>query len=102
MGNSKANGQVERTIRTIKDVLRKQLAADPDGYWSDHVAAAIITLHLSLARSHGYPPFTIITGLLPVLPSDLTEVPPPPAPPEGEVTAQQEREYAEGVARSVR
>ena len=102
VGNSKANGQVERTIRTIKDVLRKSMAADDDSYWSDHVAAALITLRHSLARSHGYPPFTIITGLIPVLPSDLTEVPPPPAPPEGKVTAQQERDYAEGVARTVR
>ena len=61
-----------------------------------------MTLRHSMARSHGYPPFTIITGLVPVLPSDLTAVPPPPSPPEGEVTAQQEREYAEGVAKTVR
>lgn len=64
--------------------------------------AALITLRHSMARSHGYPPFTIITGLVPVLPSDLTAVPPPPSPPEGEVTAEQECEYAEEVAKTVR
>ena len=64
--------------------------------------APLITLRHSMAWSHGYPPFTIITGLVPVLPSDLTAVPPPPSPPEGEVTAEQEREYAEGVTKTMR
>jgi transposase InsO family protein len=70
VGNSKANGLVERTIRTLKGIIRKGLTDDPDSYWSDHLAGALLVLRLSTARAHGYPPFTVVTGLIPVLPSD--------------------------------
>ena len=75
MGNSKANGQVERTIRTIKDIMQKEMAVAPDTYWSDHLPPVLIALRHTAARSHGFPPFTVLTGLLPVLPSDITTVP---------------------------
>ena len=75
VGNSKANGQVERTIRTIKDIMRKEMAVAPDTYWSDHLPPVLIALRHTAARSHGFPPFTVLTGLLPVLPSDITTVP---------------------------
>ena len=75
VGNSKANGQVERAIRTIKDIMRKEMALLPDSYWSDHLPAVLIAMRHTAARSHGYPPFTVVTGLLPVLPSDVTSVP---------------------------
>jgi len=77
VGNSKGNGQAERMIRTLKDVMRKELSVEPGSYWSDHLPGALIALRHSAAASHGYPPFTIVTGLLPVLPSDITSQPPP-------------------------
>ena len=80
-------------IRTIKEVIRKQLAVEPDTFWSDHLPAALITLRLSASRAHGYPPFALITGLLPVLPSDLSEIPAPPLLPEGEPTPEEEKHY---------
>ena len=80
-------------IRTIKEVITKQLAVEPDTYWSDHLPAALITLRLSASRAHGYPPFALITGLLPVLPSDLSEIQPPPLLPEGEPTPEEETRY---------
>ena len=75
MGNSKANGQVERTIRTLKEIIRRQMAVAPVTFWSDHLPPALIALRHTTARSHGYPPFTVVTGLLPILPSDVTSTP---------------------------
>lgn len=90
VGNSKANGQAERTIRTLKDIMRREMAIEPDTYWSDHLPAALIALRHTAARSHGFPPFTVVTGLLPVLPSDVTSV--PHMPPDA-ATPSQEEEY---------
>lgn len=50
-----------------------------------------MALRLSTARAHGYPPFTLVTGLLPTLPSDLQQD--IVVLPEGEVTAAQEKDY---------
>ena len=95
VGNSKANGQVERTIRSIKTIIRKGLSIDNTAYLSDFVPHAAIALRLSTARTHGYPPFTLVTGLIPTLPSDATSH--IAIIPEGEVTAQQEKEYADSL-----
>jgi len=100
VGNSKANGQVERTIRTIKEVIRKGLTEDPESFWSDHLPAALIVLRHSMARGHGFPPFTIITGLLPVLPSNLTHRP-VPAMPTGEVSEAEEAAYVDSMCRTI-
>lgn len=81
-------------IRSIKDVIRKEASVDPASYWSDHVTPALIALRHSLARSHGYPPFTVITGLIPVLPSDITREIIPNLPMES-ATAEQEAAYVE-------
>ena len=83
----------------MKDVIRRGLAVEPASYWSDHVPGALIALRLSAARSHGYPPFTVVTGLIPVLPSDATTVPAPALLPD-DVTPVQEKAYAEAVART--
>ena len=72
VGNSKANGQVERTIRTIKDVIRRCSTMGPPHYWTDDLPAALIALRHATSAAHGYPPFPVITGCVPVLPSDIT------------------------------
>lgn len=73
MENSKANGQVERAIRTIKDVIRRQLIAHPTSYWSDHVPTATMMMQHTISRAHNLPPYTIVTGRSPVLPSHLPD-----------------------------
>ena len=72
MGNSKGNGQAERAIRVIKEVLRKGLTADKRTYWTSHLPAALMLLRLTEHRAHSCVPFTVITGRPPVLPSMLT------------------------------
>ena len=37
-GNSKANGQVERTIRMLKDCIRYGLTKMPANFWTNHLA----------------------------------------------------------------
>ena len=70
-GNSKANGQVERTIRTIKEVIRRGLTESPDSFWSDHMPAALLLLRHTLQCSTQLAPVTCLTGRRPVLPSML-------------------------------
>ena len=70
-GNSKGNGLAERTIRFVKQAIRRLMAMHPDSYWSDHIPAVLIAMRFSMARSHSFPPFTVVTGSIPVLPSDI-------------------------------
>ncbi len=44
VGNSKANGQAERTIRTLKECIRRGLTHDPQTYWSNHLQPALVML----------------------------------------------------------
>ena len=81
-------------IRSIKDVIRKEASVDPASYWSDHVTPALIALRHSMSRAHGYPPFTVITGLVPVLPSDLTRETPASLPADA-ATPEEEAAYVE-------
>ena len=62
VGNSRANGQVERTIRTIKDVIRRCQSVHPESYWTDHVPTALMALRFTRQRTIGFPPYTLITG----------------------------------------
>ena len=73
MGNSRANGQVERTIRTIKDILRRQLTEHPDSYWSDHLPTALLVLRLTIHKAINLPPFMVVTGTTATPPSYLLE-----------------------------
>ena len=45
VGNSKGNGMVERTIRSVKDTIRKFQAQFTDSYWSDSIPYALIALN---------------------------------------------------------
>ena len=69
VGNSKANGQVERTIRTLKETIRRGLTKDPATFWSNHLPPALAMLRFTSNRMTGLPPFSIITGRTPQLPS---------------------------------
>ena len=74
VGNSKGNGMVERTIRSVKDTIRKFQAQFTDSYWSDSIPYALIALNHTPQASHGIPPFTIIHGSPPVYMSDLANI----------------------------
>ena len=58
-------------IGVLKAVIRKYMGRQPAWQWSDIVPYALMALRLAPARSHGLPPFTILTGQVPVLPSEL-------------------------------
>ena len=62
VGNSQANGQAERTIRTTKDAIRRMLTHSPSTYWLDHVPAALMMLRFTPQRTLGLPPFYVATG----------------------------------------
>lgn len=63
--NSKANGQVERTIRTFKEVFRRGKTKDPGSFWSNHLPAALAMLRFTPSRMTGLAPFAIATGRAP-------------------------------------
>lgn len=73
VGNSRANGQVERTIRTIKDVIRKMQSEHANTFWSDHLPTALMALRFTAHKLLGMPPFVILTGQPAVPPSHLLD-----------------------------
>ena len=88
VGNSKANGQVERTIRTLKESIRRGLTRSPPSYWSNHLPAALAMLRFTPSRMTGLSPFSIAMGRVPQLPSlpakPLPELPDEASPAEEE------------------
>ena len=60
-------------IRTLKSVIRRYLGRQPTLEWSDIIPYALVALRMTPAAAHGLPPFTVITGGVPVLPSQLPE-----------------------------
>ena len=97
VGNSKGNGQAERTIRVIKDVIRRCMTKDPDTYWSNHLPPAGMLLRFTAHRATRLPAFRLATGRLPVLPTTL---PPLPDPLPDDPTPEEEAQYAEHLART--
>ena len=69
IGNSKANGQVERTIRMLKDSIRCGLTKMPTTFWMNHLAPALLPLCMTASRMMGIMPFLLVTGQQPLLPS---------------------------------
>jgi Integrase core domain len=90
-GNSRYNGLSERYIRVFREVIRKYLGQHPTAYWTDIVPYALMALRHTPVRAHGFPPFTVLTGMVPVLASDV-QLPAVPELPE-DATEQQEEEY---------
>ena len=95
VGNSRANGQAERIIRVFKDVIRKLGAANPTAYWFDFIPDALLLLRHTTTRAHGFPPYTIVTGQHPNLPTTLQPLPTHPmsAEPTWELDAEGEEAY---------
>lgn len=73
VGNKRANGQAEVYIRCTKQAIRRHLQEFPTGYWSDGVPYALQGLRMAPTRAHGFPPFTVVTGAVPVLPAYLPD-----------------------------
>ena len=85
---------MERTIRTVKAVIRKFLTLEPHSYWSDAIPYCLVAVRHTPAAAHGFPPFTVVTGAVPVLPTQLPELPATfPADP----TPADEEQYIEAV-----
>ena len=92
VGNSRANGQAERVIRAVKDVMRKVMTSDPTSYWSDALPYCLMALRHAPSAAHKFPPFTVITGTTPVLPTQLPD-PGPELP--TDPTPKEEAEYVD-------
>ena len=67
VGNSKANGQVELTIRTLKDCIRRGLTKMPATFWMNHLAPALLLLCMTVSRMAGIAPYLLATGRQPLL-----------------------------------
>ena len=53
IGNSKANGQVEQTIRILKDCIWHGLTKAPTTFWMNHLALALLLLCMTVSRMMG-------------------------------------------------
>jgi hypothetical protein len=62
------NGQVERTNKTIKDILAK--CTPKDGDWSHYIHSAAYAVRVSKSASTNYSPAELLTGRKFRLPSD--------------------------------
>lgn len=80
-------------IRVFRRAIRKYLTAYPTLFWSDVVPYVLMALRMAPTRAHGFPPFTLVTGQVPILPSDL-QLAAVAELPEG-ATAKQEEKYVE-------
>ena len=88
VGNSKANGQVKRTIRMLKDCIRRGLTKMPATFWTNHLAPALLLLRMTVSRMMGVTLYLLATGQQPLLPSiavpGLPSLPDQPTPDEEE------------------
>ena len=88
IGNSKANGQVKRTIRMLKDCIRHGLTKTPTTFWMNHLAPVLLLLRMIANRMTGIAPYLLATGQQPLLPSiaipGLPSLPDQPMPDEEE------------------
>lgn len=69
------NGQVERTNKTIKDILAK--CTPRDGDWSHYIHAAAYAVRVSKSASTNYSPAELLTGRKFRLPLDNRDQTPP-------------------------
>ena len=67
MGYSKANGEVERTIRTLKDCIQHGLTKTPATFWMNHLALALLQLCMTVSRMIGIMLYLLATGQQPLL-----------------------------------
>ena len=69
VGNSKANGQVEWTIKMLKDCIWHGLTKEPATFWMNHLALALLLLCMTAGRMMGIAPYLLATSQQPLLPS---------------------------------
>ena len=62
IGNSKANGQVEWMIRTLKVYVQCGLTKEPTIFWMNHLASALLILYMTVSRMMGVTPFLLFMG----------------------------------------
>ena len=67
IGNSKANGQVEQTIRMLKDCIWCGLTKAPTTFWTNHLASALLLLCMTASRMMGGAPYLLATSQQPLL-----------------------------------
>ena len=86
--NSKANCQVEWTIRMVKACIQCGLKKEPASFWMNHLASALLLLCMTASWMMGVAPFLLATGHQPLLPSlaipGLPSLPDQPTPDEEE------------------
>ncbi|KAG0711856.1 Retrovirus-related Pol polyprotein [Chionoecetes opilio] len=63
-------GIVERSHRTVGDILRAVKVDDPRSAWPDVVSSAQLSLNTSPGEPHGFSPFEVIFGRVAPLPAD--------------------------------
>ena len=68
-------------------------------YWTDDLPAALIAMRHATAAAHNYPPFTVVTGQLPILPSDVTS---DVSLPGVDATPQDEEDYRQRMVEVIR
>ena len=89
IGNSKANGQVEWTIRMLKDCIWCSPTKTPTTFSTNYLALALFLLQMTVSRITGIMPYLLATGRQPLLPSiAIPELPslPDQLTPDGEET----------------
>ena len=69
VSNSKANGQVEQTIRIFKDCIQCGLTKEPTSSWMNYLALALLLLCMTVSQMMGITPFLLATGYQLFLPS---------------------------------
>ena len=62
IGNSKANGQVEWIIKTLKDCIRCGLTKAPATFWMNHLASVLLLLYITASRMMGVAPYLLATS----------------------------------------
>ena len=67
IGNSKANGQVEWMIRTLKDCIQCGLTKVPATFWMNCLALALLLLHITVSRMMGVMLYLLATTRQPLL-----------------------------------
>ena len=61
----RANGQAERTVRTIKEGLRRLLARCDGGNWWDLLPDVVRAIRLLPKAATGHPPYVLAFKQLP-------------------------------------
>ena len=58
----KANGQVEWTIRMLKDCIRRGLTKTPATFWTNHLAPVLLLLCMMASRMTGVTLYLLVTS----------------------------------------